>query len=137
MKRITLVLVTILILVFVTGCGKKADTPQALMEESLNLFDTYITDMNNTDDVDGAIAAMEKFAVNMEKLKPKMKELEEKYPNMKTMFTGGKVPEEFKEFEGRMKEMLPKMMALGTKMMQFMQDPKFQEAMKKFQDVMK
>ncbi|MEN8152842.1 MAG: hypothetical protein ABFR75_02370 [Acidobacteriota bacterium] len=136
MKKITLILVTIMIMFVLTGCGKKADTPKAIMEESFNLFDTYIADMNKTDDVDGAIAALEKFATKMETLKPRMKALEEKYPEMKDMFKGGNVPDEFKEFEGRMKELGPKMMALGAKMMKFMQDPKFQEAYKKFNEAM-
>lgn len=137
MKKFTLVLITMLIMFVLTGCGKKADTPQAVMEELLDLFDTYFTNMEKVDDVDGAIAAMENFAVKMQELKPRMEALEKEHPELKTMFKGGNVPDEFKKYEERFKEIMPKMMTLSTKMMQYMQDPKFQEAMKKFQDVMK
>jgi len=79
---------------------------------------------------------MENFAKVMETLKPRMEEVEKKYPNLKNTFKGNEVPDEFKKFEERIKGMTPKMTGLMGKMMQYMGDPKFQEAAKKFQESM-
>jgi len=136
MKKLTLILITIMIMFVLAGCGKN-DGPKAVVGEFLDTFDTYIEDMNKTENVDEAIAATEKFAKAMEILKPKMEEIEKKYPNLKGTFKGDAIPDEFKKFEGRIKEMGPKFGALMGKMMQYMGDPKFQEVQKKLQESMK
>ncbi|MEN8222374.1 MAG: hypothetical protein ABFR36_03860 [Acidobacteriota bacterium] len=135
MKKFTLIVITAMIMLVLAGCGK-SDSPDAVIEDMLNAFDSYIADMDKSEDVDGAIAAMEKFAKVMEALKPRMEEVEKKYPNLKNTFKGDEIPDEFKKFEGRIKEMGPKMGALMGKMMKYMGDPKFQEAAKKFQESM-
>ena len=135
MKKFTLIVITALIMLVLAGCGK-SDGPKAVIGEFLDTFDVYVEDMNKTENVDEAIAVTEKFSKAMAILKPKMEELEKKYPNLKNSLKGDAVAEEFKEFEGRIKEMGPKFGALMGKMMQYMGDPKFQEAQKKLQEAM-
>lgn len=132
MKRISLILVTILVVIMFTGCGK-SDSPKAVVGEMLDSFDSYISDMNSASNADDVVSAMDKFAAAMTEIAPRMKALQEKYPELKGGMKNGQMPEAFKEYEGRFKEMMPKMMGLAGKMMQYMKDPKVQEAMKKFQ----
>ncbi len=137
MKKFTLIVITIMIMLVLAGCGKK-DSPGVVVEDFLDTFDMYVEDMNKSENVDDAIVAIEKFAKRMEVLKPRMEEMEKKYPNLKNSFKGGAdLPADLKQFEGRIKEMGPKMGALMGKMMQYMSDPKFQEASKKLQESMK
>ena len=106
-----------------------AGAPEILLSKSLSKFAL---------EHDGRIQlAIEAFAKAMEIIKPKMEEIEKKYPNLKGTFKGDAIPDEFKEFEGRIKEMGPKFAALMGKMMQYMGDPKFQEVQKKLQESMK
>jgi len=135
MKKFTLIVITAMIMLVIAGCGK-SNSPDAVIEDMLDAFDSYIVDMGKSEDVDSAIAAMEKFAKVMETLKPRMEEVEKKYPNLKNTFKGNEVPVEFKKFEERIKAMGPKMGTLMGKMMQYMSNPKFQEAAKKFQESM-
>ncbi len=135
MKKFTLIVITAMIMLVIAGCGK-SNSPDAVIEDMLDAFDSYIVDMEKSEDVDSAIAAMEKFAKVMEALKPRMEEVEKKYPDLKNTFKGNEVPAEFKKFEERIKAMGPKMGTLMGKMMQYMGDPKFQEASKKFQKSM-
>ncbi len=137
MKKITFILITMMIILVLTGCGKKNSGPKAVIGEMLDTFDSYIADMNKSDNVDEAIVAMENFTKAMAVLKPKIDQLEKDYPNLKNSFKGEAIPDQFKEFEGRIKEMGPKFGALMGKMMQYMGDPKFQEASKKMQEAMK
>ncbi len=135
MKRFTLILVTAFLLVLVTGCGK-SDSPKAAVGDMLDNFDTYISDMNSASSADDVVAAMDKFGAAMKDIAPRLKALQEKYPELKGGMKGGKMPAEFKEYEGRFKEMMPKMMGLAGKMMQYMKDPKVQAALQKFQQSM-
>jgi len=136
MKKFTLIVISAMLMLLIFGCGK-SDSPDAVIEDMLDTFDGFIADMEKSDNVDSAISAMEKFAKVMETLKPRMEEVEKKYPDLKNTFKGDEVPAEFKKFEERIKAMGPKMGALMGKMMQYMSDPKFQEASKKFQESMK
>lgn len=135
MKKFTLIVIMAMIMLVIAGCGK-SDSPDALIEETLDTFDNFMADMEKSENVDSAIAAMEKFAKVMESLKPRMEEMEKKYPDLKNTFKGNEVPAEYKKFEERIKALGPKMGALMGKMMQYMSDPKFQEASKKFQESM-
>jgi len=135
MKKLTLIVITAMIMLVIAGCGK-SDSPEAVMEEMLDAFDVYFADMEKAEDVDAAIAAMEKVSKVMVALKPRMEELEKKYPNLKNSMKGEELPPEFKKFEERFKALEPKMAGLMGKMMKYMGDPKFQEAAKKFQESM-
>ncbi len=136
MKKFTILVITAMVILVLAGCGNK-NTPEAVVGDFLDTFDTYISDMGNADNVDSAIVAMEKFTKAMESIKPRMKKIEEKYPDLKNSFKGGALPAGLKKYEERVKEMGPKMAGLMGKMMQFMSDPKFQEASKKMNEAMK
>ncbi len=136
MKKFTLIVIMMVIMLVLAGCGKKSG-PEAVIADFLDTFDGYIEDMDKSENVDDAISAIEKFAKKMEVLKPQMEEMEKKYPNLKNSFKGsGDLPDELKQFEGRIKGMGPKVASLMGKMMQYMSDPKFQEASKKLQEAM-
>lgn len=136
MKKIfSLLVVGLLVLVYACG-GGGGDDPKSVMKAYFDAFDDMISGLEKADSADDVAAALNKMADTAEKLKPKMKALEEKYPELKNM-KEGKMPEEFKEFEARLKELGPRMMGAFGKIAQYGSDPKVVEAQKKFDEMMK
>ena len=118
------------------ACGGGGDDPKSVMNDYFDVMDGFINGLDKADSADAVVAAMENFAAKMKDLKPRMMALEEKYPELKKM-KQGQMPEEFKEFEDRFKEMMPKMMGIFGKIAQYANDPKVQEAQKKLEEAMK
>ena len=118
------------------ACGGGGDDPKSVMNDYFDVMDGFINGLDKADSADAVVAAMENFAAKMKDLKPRMMALEEKYPELKKM-KQGQMPEEFKEFEDRFKEMMPKMMGIFGKIAQYANDPKVQEAQKKLDEAMK
>jgi len=135
MKKLLLVLVVAMLVFGISAC-KGSDSPKAVLNDFLGLFDGFLTNMDKADNADKVVAAIDTFSVAMQAIAPRMKALEEKYPALKAGMKGGAMPEEFKEFEQKFKDMTPRMMGLFGKMMQYANDPKVQAAQKKFQEAM-
>lgn len=135
MKKLVLVLIVAMFMFGLTAC-KGSDSPKAVLNDFIGLFDGFLTDMDKADNADKVVAAIDTFSVAMQAIAPRMKALEKKYPELKTGMKGGTMPEEFKEFEQKFKDLAPRMMGLFGKMMQYANDPKVQAAQKKFQEAM-
>ena len=134
MKKLFSVLaIGLLLMAYACGGG---DDPKTVMKDMLNLFDDLVGDLEKADDADAVVAALEKSAVAMKELAPRMKAAQEKFPALKDMKPGAKLPEEFKEFEKRFEELGPKMMGIMGKMMKYASDPKVTAAGKKWQEAM-
>lgn len=133
-KLFSLLVVGLFLLAY--ACGGGGDDPKSVMNDYFDVMEGFINGLDKADSADAVVAAMENFAAKMKELKPKMIALEEKYPELKKM-KQGQMPEEFKEFEDRFKEMMPKMMGIFGKIAQYANDPKVQEAQKKLEEAMK
>jgi len=134
MKKLFSVLaIGLLLMAYACGGG---DDPKSVMNDMLGVMDDFISDMGNADNADDVIAAMEKNVAAMKKLAPRVKAMQEKYPELKKMGPGTKMPEEFKEFEKKFEELGPKMLGIMGKMMKYAKDPKVMEASKKWQEAM-
>ncbi len=135
MKKLFSVLVVgLLLMVYACGGG---DDPKSVWNDMIDVVEDLINDMDKADNADDVVAAMEKAGAALEKLRPKMKAIEEKYPEFKGLKPGGKFPEELKDIEKRFMELMPKMMGMVGKMMQYKDDPKVQAAQKKLDEMMK
>ncbi len=135
MKKLFLVLMAIG-LIMIGACGKSND-PKTVLNDFVGIFDNFSTDMGKAASADDVAAALNTTSAKMKEIVPRLKELEKKYPELKNMQSGGKMPEEFKEFEQKISELGPKMMAAMGNAMKYMSDPKVIEAQKNFQEAMK
>jgi hypothetical protein len=133
-KLFSLLVVGLFLLAY--ACGGGGDDPKSVMNDYFDVMEGFINGLDKADNADAVVAAMEKFAAKMKELKPRMMALEEKYPELKKM-KQGQMPEEFKEFEDRFKELMPKMMGIFGKIAQYANDPKVLEAQKKLEEVMR
>jgi hypothetical protein len=136
MRKLLTVFAFLGLLVYINSCGGGGDNPKAVMNDYFNVMDGFIAGMEKAETADDVVAAINKLSDGMKDLAPRMKALQENYPELKNMGNQGKLPEEFKEFEEKIKEMGPKMMGLTAKMMKFASDPKVMEAQKKMTEAM-
>lgn len=129
MKKLVLVLTVALFLLGLSACGggKYADV-KALMNKMIDANEEFAAAADKAKNVDDAIAALNDLAKAMEGVIPKMKEMSEKYSELK----GQDPPEELKSLNEKMQAASKKtqeaMMKLGGV---YGTDPKFQEAMMK------
>ena len=135
MKKLFSVLVVgLLLLVYACGGG---DDPKSVLNDVIDTLDNMMNDLEKADSADAIVAAFEKGTEAMKKLRPRMKAVEEKYPELKDLKPGTKFPEGFEDIEKRWNELFAKMMGMGAKMGKYLSDPKVQEASKKFNEIMK
>ena len=110
MKKFLLLATAMVFVLGFVACGgggdKTADT-KAVMEEYVNLFDSLATSLDGAGSASEVASAMDSFTEGMDKLVPKMKELQEKYPDM--LGEGKEPPAEFKPLMDKLQnEIMPK-----------------------------
>jgi hypothetical protein len=135
MKKLFLLLVVGLFLL-AYACGGGGDDPKSVMKDFFNVMDAFYTGVEKAENADAIVAAIDKFSEAMKELGPRMKKVQEQYPELKNM-KDGNIPAEFKEFEEKIKEIGPKMMGLMGKFMKYANDPKVQAAQQKMMEAMK
>ena len=109
-----------------TGCGggKYADAKK-VSEEYIDITDDYITSLDKANSAEDVVKAINTFSDKMEKLIPKMKKIQEKYPDLNNTDT---LPKELVETQKKAEELSQKVAGSMMKMMNYMSDPKVQEA---------
>ncbi|MGD2092143.1 MAG: hypothetical protein PVH61_38590 [Candidatus Aminicenantes bacterium] len=134
MKKLSLLLVVGLFLL-AFACGGGGDDPKSVMKDYFNVMDDFYSSVEKAENADDIVAAIDNFSKGIQELAPRMKKVQEQYPelNMKN----GKIPEEFKEFEEKINEIGPKMMGLMGKFAKYANDPKVQAAQQKMMEAMK
>jgi uncharacterized coiled-coil DUF342 family protein len=133
-KLFSLLVVGLFLLAYACG-GGGGDDPKSVMNAAADAFEALVNDLDGADSADEVVTAINKFADKMKELKPKIKAMEEKYPELKNMGKG-EMPEEYKDIENRMKELMPKLIGLFGKLQKYAADPKVIEAQKKLQEAM-
>jgi hypothetical protein len=134
-KLFSLLVVGLFLLAY--ACGGGGNDPKSVMKDYFDVMEGFVNGMEKAGNANDVVAVMEKFVVKMKDLKPRMKAVEEKHPELKKMGMDGKFPEAFKEFEGRFNELMPKMMGSFAKVAQYASDPKVVEVQKKLEEIMK
>ncbi len=135
MKKLFSVLIVVMVLL-AYACGKGGDDPKTVMSDMFNVMDQFITGMEKAQNADDVVAVIDGYSASMQKLTPRIKAVEKKYPELKGM-KGDNLPAEFKEFEQKFKDLSPKMMGVMGKIMQYASDPKVQAAQQKMMEAMK
>jgi hypothetical protein len=121
-------------LLVLSGCGKGSGGRKdlkAAMETNVGIMETFCQDMEKAGNADQVIAAMNTYTRELEKLIPRMKTLQETYPE----FSKGEFPEEIKEYEEKLAALGMKMMGAMMKTMQYGENPKVMAAHEKMMAV--
>lgn len=131
MKRFVL---GVIVIAFLAGsalyAGKYADI-QPVIEEMAKTFEKFIVGMEKAENADAVAAAFDYHAKAMTTLAPKMKEILEKYPELKDENSH---PEELKPLLTKMDELTKRLTGLMMgKFGQYANDPKVKEAMKRWE----
>jgi F0F1-type ATP synthase membrane subunit b/b' len=118
---------------WLTGCSGKYADAKALNAEFVDMTETYLDDLEKSDNAKDVAKAMNRYADDMEKIWPKMKKMAEKYPELKDKKA---MPEELKESQQAVEEMGQKMGNAFGKIMPHMSDPDVQKAQQRISAVM-
>ena len=110
------------------GKGSRRDSPRAFMEKNLQVMEDFIVAMDQADQADQVVGAMDRYTREVEKLVPRIQAVNERYPEMAQIEETGVFPEEFKDLEEKFTAMGMKMMRAMVKAMQYGDDPKVQAA---------
>jgi hypothetical protein len=133
MKSALVAVVGLLAVTFtLTGCADKYADVKKSQSEFVKITNAYVADLDKVSSAKSAAKAMNNYADQLEKLMPKMKQLSEKYPEIKD----SKVPSELMEMEKETEAAAFKMAGSFMKLMPYMNDPKVMEAQKRIASVM-
>jgi hypothetical protein len=133
MKSALVAVVGLLAVTFtLTGCADKYADVKKSQSEFVKITNAYVADLDKVSSAKSAAKAMNNYADQLEKLMPKMKQLSEKYPEIKD----SKVPSELMEMEKETEAAAFKMAGSFMKLMPYMNDPKVMEAQQRMASVM-
>lgn len=135
MNRKTRILSCCLIIsaLWLSGCGAKYEDARQANEQYVLILERYVTEMQESENAQDVAAAMNRFSDGMEKLWPTMKQITEKYPELRKKST---MPEELQELEKRAEMVSAKMGNAMMKIMPYMSDPDVLKAQQRFEAVM-
>ena len=117
------------------ACGGGNDYGEAVKVNTkfVDAMEGYINDIDKADSASAIVEAIDAYAQEIEKLAPEMKAIAAKHPEWKDM---GKVPEELKPVQEKVRKIAAKIPSTFMKTMKYMMDTEVQEAQKRLQDAM-
>ena len=139
MKRFTFYVIIVLFVIGLFACGGeggKYDDAVDLMEKQISVTETFADNMNAATSGEEVASALNSYSDGMKELIPEMKDMMEKYPEMRGQGSE-EVPEKLQALLERMNtEVQPKLQSAMVKLGEYSDDPAVQEAQKKFQETM-
>ncbi|MCF8035501.1 MAG: hypothetical protein K9K62_01385 [Desulfobacteraceae bacterium] len=125
MKKNLMYLLCCVLLVFTFGCGGKYDDAVDVQEDFISLAGDYVAAMDSADSADKVAAAMNDYAAGLEEMAPRVREINEKYPELKNP---DQQPEQFRQTTKEHEAVMQKVGSSFMKAMPYMGDPKVQQA---------
>jgi hypothetical protein len=135
MKKFVLFATIALFVLGLTACkggGKYADVKDVL-EKYIAGNEKFVSALDNIKSADDVVTALNALTAVTKELAPKMKAIDQKYPEMKDMQNP---PAELKPLMDRVNAVMTKMMSGMEKLMSYASDPKVQEAQKNYQEAL-
>lgn len=133
-KHLFSALVLLAVLAMLSGCGGgKYSDAVAVNNSFVDAMESYFKDLETADSSAAVATAVDAFAASIEKIAPRMKEMAEKYPELKDH---NNQPEEFKAVRARADDLGKKMAGSMMKSMQYMNDAKVRDAQLRLQKAM-
>lgn len=113
------------------GEGKYADAKKVTVKY-LDAMENFASGVEEADSPEALVRAVDKFAREMEALRPEMEAIEKKYPELTDTTTP---PAEMEDLAHRMNVLSQRLIASQTKLMQYSSDPEVQQALQKLQNI--
>lgn len=132
-NRAMMLLCCCALLVFAFACGGKYDDAVDVQEDFIDLAADYVKEMDTADSAEKVAAAMNHYADGMAELAPRIREINEKYPELRDPET---MPEKLKATTEEQKEVMRNVSSSFMKAMPYMQDPQVQAAQKRIAQAM-
>ena len=131
------VVAILLVLSILAACGgdKYADA-RDIMAEHAQVMEAYITGLESATDAAQCAATIDAYTAGMEKLIPRLKTFQEKYPELAHENNGDPAPAEVEAETKRLEELSTRMPAATMNMMKYMADPQVQAAMQRMTQAM-
>lgn len=128
-KRVSLLLLIVFctaILMQCGGGGGKYSELASVLDDMIKAQEEYIDDLNKVNNAAEAAKAIDNFANKMVAITPKMKDIEKKYPELKTQ---KEPPKELRGYLEKLSEVGGKLGKVSAeKMAQYATDPDVQKA---------
>ncbi len=129
MEKILRVLLVFVAMIIFIGCGGgKYDDAIEINKDFIKITEEYTQDLEKAESGKAVAKAMDNYSAKFAKLAPKMKEIKEKYPDIKN---DKDVPAEFREMEEKAQQAGIKLAGSFMKILKYMTDPDVMEAHKK------
>ena len=133
LQKFFLVLCLVCLMPFISNCGGTYDDAVSLDTQFVDVMEDYVENLDKADSAKTVAAAMNDFADKMEKLGPKLKEMAQKYPELKDPKN---LPDELRASQKKSEELGKRMAGSMMKMMQFMTSPEVQAAQQRMAGAM-
>lgn len=115
------------------ACGGKYSDAEKVYTEFADAVETYIQALEKADDGDAVADAINTFSDKIETLAPRMKEINDKYPELKDP---DNIPEKLKPIKERSDQMAKQMPGTFMKAMQYVNEEKVKVAFERLGQVM-
>lgn len=128
-------IIVVFVAIFLASCGggKYAEV-KSVTKEMIAAYKAFNASVEEAEDEQAIIAAMNGLAESISVLKPKMKALQEKFPEIKSRKT---MPDNIKEDYEQMREVQRVFMGLyDKKINEYLKDPAVKEANDNMTDIM-
>jgi biopolymer transport protein ExbB/TolQ len=133
MKKLAYVAILAIFVLGFIACGGASDDPKAVMNEFVDVAENFANKMESASTADDVAAALNTYSDEMEKLIPRMKELQEKHPELMNM---KEAPEGYEEISERMEKVMTKFMtSMMQKLPQYQNEDVVKDALERFQQV--
>lgn len=128
-SRWGLTAVLILAVVAMAGCGSdKYDEAKTLMKDQTAVTEDYVNGLEKAGSAEEVVEVIDKYTDDMKALFPRIKTFHEKYPELSSFSAAGDTPDDVKAEMQRLSEAMGKIRSATMKLMQYMMDPKVQQA---------
>ncbi len=126
MKRILVILVTILLTAFlVSGCSADGSSEaKSIIKNQANVTEDYVNGLANAKSADDVVNTIEHYTAGMKKLIPELQKFQKKYPE----YQQGKMPEGMDADAKRLEAAAAKIPGAMMKVTTYMMDEKVQRA---------
>ena len=128
-----MVLFGILLLGLTFGCGEKYSDAIDVHEDFIDLASRYVADMDTADSAEKVAAAMNTYAEGIEAIAPRIRKINEKYPELKDPDS---VPEKLKQTSKEQTALMQKVGSSFMKAMPYMRNPEVKNAQERISKAM-
>lgn len=129
--KLILAIVGISLLLIACGGGSEGNSLRAAFEKNIMIMEDFSNAMDQAQNADQVVDALNRYTREIEKLGPRMKALKADHPELVEMDKSGRFPEELQDFEEKFASMGMKMMGAMGKVMEYSEEPRVSAAQEK------